>query len=1032
MYRSMYRIVFVSLMLLFSVFWIACGTDAPKTCTQHSDCGEQERCLRKQCRKKGEDNQKPVARIQAKRDVRVKDVVKLDGTPSTDPENTKLTFDWKLKSFPEGSKAELKDAKTDTASFTPDIVGQYVVALVVTDEGGLNSIAAHITIDAAGRDGNTKPTADAGIDSFAGVNKEFELDGSASSDADGDSLTYKWSIRSAPTDSAAKLDDATVVKPKITFDKTGKYIFELIVNDGTDDSATDSVSIEVIDDFDLVPAATKIDPAKGSIGTQPSVTITGTGFSKQAVVLFDGSAVSTNDVQVKSETEIVAKLDLAGRSAKDYPVVIRNPNGKKSQPLSFKVVELPTPTLTSMSPTSGITGAKHTITLKGTGFVTSSSVLFNLLPMPTTYKDETTLEAKVDLANVTPGEYKVKVQNPGGKASSELNFKVNKDDGFVPVLRVLNPSQATVGTTIPFSVHGSSFSPGAVIVFDGKEIPSIRQSRDTIEADPTLDLTKIPVGKYSVWVRNANGKISAKETFEVFEKDPAPKLDRILPPTFYINDKTKLDVYGNFFDPKVKLFIGTKEYSGAALTKVSKTYFSVSVDTTTGWSLGNVLAYVINPNGKKSGTFSLTVTNKPTVPPPVISRLSPKSSETGKVITSFYIYGREFCKTTAAKCTKLPKVIFSDSNGVDLQATKNIYTSISEKLTVSSPYIRGQLDLSTVPAGTYKIQLEHADTKAKSNTYTFTVRPPPTIRIDRLSPSSGDAGIDIPDFRIYASHFCSGSKKCSQLPTVYIKDANGVDLQLTKSVFVISTTVTSGKNPYIKGSLAVSKMPKGSYTFQIEHPTTKKKSTLRNFLVKTPRPLSLDYIYPYYAQSGGVVKCDINGGPFTAATYVLINGTDKVSLVASTSQKRRAFNFDAKTKYATDGYYSIQLCNSPTLCSNTFHYPVMSATGTKPFITAVKGPTYPLVTNSTVDLTIYGYRWVDATTAQLFLDGKEINTTNFNYGSRSCRKASSPKSSSNCRFTQFQLKGLAAGKHTMEVKWASTSSVKYEFYIQNP
>ena len=60
---------------------------------------------------------------------------------------------------------------------------------------------------------NTKPIARAGPDQSAPVGAIVVLDGSGSSDAEGDPLTYAWSWVARPPGSAAVLSSATAVKP---------------------------------------------------------------------------------------------------------------------------------------------------------------------------------------------------------------------------------------------------------------------------------------------------------------------------------------------------------------------------------------------------------------------------------------------------------------------------------------------------------------------------------------------------------------------------------------------------------------------------------------------------------------------------------------------------------------------------------------------------------------------------------------------------------------------------------------------------
>lgn len=56
-----------------------------------------------------------------------------DGSGSLDPEQDLLMYNWFINSWPEGSNAELPSENAVTASFIPDVEGQYIVSLVVAD-----------------------------------------------------------------------------------------------------------------------------------------------------------------------------------------------------------------------------------------------------------------------------------------------------------------------------------------------------------------------------------------------------------------------------------------------------------------------------------------------------------------------------------------------------------------------------------------------------------------------------------------------------------------------------------------------------------------------------------------------------------------------------------------------------------------------------------------------------------------------------------------------------------------------------------
>jgi len=93
---------------------------------------------------------------------------------------------------------------------------------------------------------NTIPIANAGNFQYLDTGTTVYLDGSASSDEDGDRLTYQWSLISKPTGSGAYLVAPTSDKPSFLADLEGNYIIKLIVNDGEVDSQPAYVTISTV------------------------------------------------------------------------------------------------------------------------------------------------------------------------------------------------------------------------------------------------------------------------------------------------------------------------------------------------------------------------------------------------------------------------------------------------------------------------------------------------------------------------------------------------------------------------------------------------------------------------------------------------------------------------------------------------------------------------------------------------------------------------------------------------------------------
>ncbi len=86
----------------------------------------------------------------------------------------------------------------------------------------------------------TAPVADAGLGVLAYPGDTVVLNATGSSDVDGENLAYAWTqVVGAPVD----MQDATTAEPSFVVPAPGPYAFELVVNDGTLESAADSVGL---------------------------------------------------------------------------------------------------------------------------------------------------------------------------------------------------------------------------------------------------------------------------------------------------------------------------------------------------------------------------------------------------------------------------------------------------------------------------------------------------------------------------------------------------------------------------------------------------------------------------------------------------------------------------------------------------------------------------------------------------------------------------------------------------------------------
>jgi preprotein translocase subunit SecF len=167
-------------------------------------------------------------------------VVSLDGSASKDSDGGSLTFKWTLIGKPNGSAASLTNPTYPNPKFIADFAGNYVVSLVVND-GKADSALATVSVTATAA--NAVPVANAGVNQNVVIGSTVTLDGTTSSDANNDSLSYKWVLQSKPANSSATLTAATSAKSTFKADLVGTYVATLVVSDGKSFSELSAVSI---------------------------------------------------------------------------------------------------------------------------------------------------------------------------------------------------------------------------------------------------------------------------------------------------------------------------------------------------------------------------------------------------------------------------------------------------------------------------------------------------------------------------------------------------------------------------------------------------------------------------------------------------------------------------------------------------------------------------------------------------------------------------------------------------------------------
>lgn len=156
---------------------------------------------------------------------------------SIDADGDAVTTAWALAGKPAGSAVTLSNATGPATAFSPDVLGDYLVTLTATDAKGAKSVFK-TTVQVNNRRPvaniatNATPNSLPSVPNFVvPLGTQVTLRGDASTDADGDPLTWLWTVEGRPSGSTAALSSGSAPSPTFTADKEGSYLFRLRVTD---------------------------------------------------------------------------------------------------------------------------------------------------------------------------------------------------------------------------------------------------------------------------------------------------------------------------------------------------------------------------------------------------------------------------------------------------------------------------------------------------------------------------------------------------------------------------------------------------------------------------------------------------------------------------------------------------------------------------------------------------------------------------------------------------------------------------------
>ncbi|MFZ0285493.1 MAG: FG-GAP repeat protein [Terriglobales bacterium] len=160
-----------------------------------------------------------------------------------------------------------------------------------------------------------------------------------------------------------------------------------------------------------------------------TLTVNGGNFIPKSKVFWNGTQLTTTFVNSAELTATVPAHNIRTAGTASVTVVNPPPGGGTSKAKTF-YINNPVPSLTSLSPSSIKAGSPgFTLTINGSGFVTTSQASWNKSARTTTYYNAGKVKAQILASDITKaGTAKVRVTNgkPGGGNSNVLTFTIKQ------------------------------------------------------------------------------------------------------------------------------------------------------------------------------------------------------------------------------------------------------------------------------------------------------------------------------------------------------------------------------------------------------------------------------------------------------------------------------------------------------------------------------------------------------------------------------------------------------------------------------
>src|SRR5437588_1540184 len=395
-----------------------------------------------------------------------------------------------------------------------------------------------------------------------------------------------------------------------------------------------------------MPMVSSLTPSSAIAGAAATtVTVNGSGFIESSVAQWNQASRTTTFVSSTQLQVAVTAADLANAGTAQVLVVNPAPGGGTSSAATF-TINNPAPQISGISASTVTTiSGGSTVTVSGSGFVSSSVVTWNGAARTTTFVSATELQFLLqasDVASVGSAQISVSNSAPGGGTASPVQITIVYP---VPIISSLNPpAVAAGGPSITLTINGSGFSPTSVVQYNSAPQATTYVNSSTLTTSVNAAAVATPTTIQVTVVTGApGGGTSAAATLTV-DNYPLPVITSVTPTSITVSSPdTLITIQGTGFTS-----FSTVQANGTNVTvnSWSPNYIFAAVPAADLAAVGMISITVTNPTSLVSNAVSINVSPNPV---PTLSGVSPASAAIGSPSFTLLLSGSNFVPTSVVQ-----------------------------------------------------------------------------------------------------------------------------------------------------------------------------------------------------------------------------------------------------------------------------------------------------------------------------------------------------------------------------------------------